>query len=152
MSKIAIFPGSFSPFSIGHKAIIEKALPLFDRIIIAVGTNSKKNQHFSIKKRIKWIKAVYFNNKKIQVKQYKGLTVDLCKKEKAGFIIRGLRNPNDFIFEKNIAQMNKKLNKDIETIFFITPSELSHISSSLIREIFKNKGDVQQFLPKEINL
>ena len=152
MSKTAIFPGSFSPFSIGHKAIIEKALPLFDKIIIAVGKNSKKNQDFSIRKRIKWIKAVYANNKKIQITQYEGLTVDFCKKEKASFIIRGLRNPNDFIFEKDIAQMNKKLNKNIETIFFITPPELSHISSSLIREILKNKGNVQQFLPKEINL
>ena len=152
MRKIAIFPGSFSPFTLGHQSIVDRALPLFDKIIIAVGKNSKKKQDFSIRERIEWIKTVYPNNKKIQVKQYEGLTVDLCKKEKAGFIIRGLRNPNDFMFEKNIAQMNKELNKDIETLFFVTPPELSHISSSLIREILKNKGDVKQFLPKAINL
>jgi pantetheine-phosphate adenylyltransferase len=152
MSKIAIFPGSFSPFSVGHQSIVDKALPLFDKIIIAIGINSEKNQYFSIEERLKWITAVYSKNQKIEVKRYEGLTVDFCKKEKANYILRGLRDSHDFKFEKNIAQMNKELNTNIETIFIITPPELSHISSSLIREIIKNGGDVKKFVPKEIDL
>jgi pantetheine-phosphate adenylyltransferase len=101
---------------------------------------------------MQWIKDVYNNNPKIDVKQYKGLTVDFCKKENANYILRGLRDSHDFKFEKNIAQMNKDLNPDIETIFIITPPELSHISSSLIRDIIKNGGDVSKFIPKEINI
>ena len=152
MKKIAVFPGSFSPFTIGHQSVIEKALPLFDTIIISIGINSEKNQYFSIEERMQWIKEVYSNNPKIEIKFYEGLTVDFCKKEGADFILRGLRDSYDFKFEKNIAQMNKDLNQDIETIFIITPPELSHISSSLIRDIIKNGGDVSKFIPKEINI
>ena len=152
MSKIAIFPGSFAPFSIGHQSIVDRALPLFDKIIIAIGINSEKNQYFSIEERLEWITVVYGINPKIEIKQYEGLTVDFCKKEKANYILRGLRDSNDFKFEKNIAQMNKELNTNIETIFILTPPELSHISSSLIRDIIKNGGDVKKFVPKEIDL
>ena len=152
MSKIAIFPGSFSPFTIGHQSIVDRALPLFDKIVISVGINSEKTQYFSIDKRMQWIKDVYNNNPKIDVKQYKGLTVDFCKKENANYILRGLRDSHDFTFEKNIAHMNKELNPNIETIFIITPPKISHISSSIIRDIIKNGGDVSKFIPKEINL
>jgi len=152
MSKIAIFPGSFSPFTIGHQSIIDKALPLFNKIIIAIGINSEKNQYFSIEERMQWIKDVYDNNPKIEVKFYEGLTIDFCKKENANFILRGLRDSHDFKFEKNIAQMNNDLNNEIETIFLITPPELSHISSTIIRDIIKNGGDVSEFIPKKINL
>ena len=152
MTKIAIFPGSFSPFTIGHQSIVNKALPLFDKIVISIGINPEKPQYFSIDERMQWIKDIYNNNPKIDVKQYKGLTVDFCKKERSNFILRGLRDSHDFKFEKNIAQMNKELNLDIETIFIITPPELSHISSSLIRDIIKHGGDVSKFIPKEINL
>ena len=152
MSKIAIFPGSFSPFTIGHQSIIDKALPLFNKIIIAIGINSEKNQYFSIEERMQWIKDVYDNNPKIEVKFYEGLTIDFCKKENANFILRGLRDSHDFKFEKNIAQMNNDLNNEIETIFLITPPELSHISSTIIRDIIKNGGDVSKFIPKEINI
>ena len=152
MTKIAVFPGSFSPFSIGHQSVIEKALPLFDKIIISIGINSEKDQYFSIDKRMQWIKDVYKNNPKIDVKQYKGLTVDFCKKENANYILRGLRDSHDFKFEKNIAHMNKELNPNIETIFIITPPKISHISSSIIRDIIKNGGDISKFIPKEINL
>tara|TARA_X000000368_G_C22897558_1_gene652549 strand:- start:413 stop:871 length:459 start_codon:yes stop_codon:yes gene_type:complete len=152
MTKIAIFPGSFSPFSIGHQSVIEKALPLFDKIIISIGINSEKDQYFSIQERMQWIESVYGNNNKIEIKRYEGLTVDFCKNEDANFILRGLRDSHDFKFEKNIAQMNKDLNPDIETIFIITPPELSHISSSLIRDIIKNGGDVSKFMPKKINI
>ena len=152
MTKIAVFPGSFSPFTIGHQAIVERGLLIFDKIIIAIGENNEKKHFFSINDRIQWIQNVYLKHPKIKVKSYKGLTVDFCKKEDANFILRGLRNSNDFKFERNITQTNKQLNNEIETIFFMTPPELSHISSTIIRDIIKNGGDVSQFLPKEIDL
>ena len=152
MKKIAVFPGSFSPFTIGHKSIIDRALPLFDKILIAIGINSEKKQYFSIEERMRWIKAVYKDNPKIEIKFYEGLTVDFCKKENAKFILRGLRNSHDFKFEKNTAQMNKDLNNDVETVFLITPPDISHISSTIIRDIIKNGGDVSRFIPKEINI
>ena len=152
MTKIAVFPGSFSPFTIGHQAIVERGLLIFDKIIIAIGENNEKKHFFSINDRIQWIQNVYLKHPKIKVKSYKGLTVDFCKKTGANFILRGLRNSNDFKFERHIAQTNNQLNNEIETIFFITPPELSHISSTIIRDIIKNGGDVSQFLPKEINL
>ena len=152
MTKIAVFPGSFSPFTIGHQAIVERGLLIFDKIIIAIGENNEKKHFFSINDRIQWIQNVYLKHPKIKVKSYKGLTVDFCKKEDANFILRGLRNSNDFKFERYIAQTNNQLNNEIETIFFMTPPELSHISSTIIRDIIKNGGDVSQFLPKEINL
>ena len=152
MNKIAVFPGSFSPFSLGHKAVIDSALPLFDKIIIAVGNNPEKNQYFSIKKRLKWINDVYKNMPNISVERYEGLTVDFCKTVNANFIVRGLRDSHDFKFEKNIAQMNKKLNAEIETIFIVTPPDLSHISSTILRDIIKNGGDISTFIPKEISI
>ena len=152
MTKIAVFPGSFSPFTIGHQAIVERGLLIFDKIIIAIGENNEKKHFFSINDRIQWIQNVYLKHPKIKVKSYKGLTVDFCKKKGANFILRGLRNSNDFQFERNITQTNNQLNNDIETIFFMTPPELSHISSTIIRDIIKNGGDVSQFLPKEIDL
>lgn len=152
VSKTAIFPGSFAPFTVGHQSIVDRALPLFDKIIIAIGINGEKNQYFSIEERMNWIESVYKNNPKIEVKRYEGLTVDFCKKENANYILRGLRDSHDFKFEKNIAQMNKELNATIETIFIITSPEISHISSSIIRDIIKNGGDVSKFIPKEIDL
>tara|TARA_B100000678_G_scaffold218362_1_gene185739 strand:+ start:20 stop:478 length:459 start_codon:yes stop_codon:yes gene_type:complete len=152
MNKIAVFPGSFSPFSLGHKAVVDSALPLFDKVIIAVGNNPEKNQYFSIKKRLKWINDVYKNMPNISVERYEGLTVDFCKTVNANFIVRGLRDSHDFKFEKNIAQMNKKLNAEIETIFIITPPDLSHISSTILRDIIKNGGDISTFIPKEISI
>jgi len=152
MTKTAIFPGSFSPFTIGHQSVVDRALPLFDKIIISIGINSEKNQYFSIEERLQWIKDVYGNNPKIEIKFYEGLTVNFCKKENANYILRGLRDSHDFKFEKGIAQMNKDLNKEVETIFIITPPEISHISSSIIRDIIKNGGDVSKFIPKEIDL
>ena len=152
MNKIAVFPGSFSPFTLGHKAVVDSALPLFDKVIIAVGNNPEKNQYFSIKKRLKWINDVYKDMPNISAEQYEGLTVDFCKIVNANFIVRGLRNSRDFRFEKNISQMNKELNAEIETIFIITPPKLSHISSTILRDIIKNGGDISAFIPKEITI
>tara|TARA_B100001564_G_C20094604_1_gene426543 strand:- start:31 stop:489 length:459 start_codon:yes stop_codon:yes gene_type:complete len=152
MRKKAVFPGSFAPFTIGHKSIIDRALSLFDKIIIAIGVNSNKKQCFSIEDRIKWIKDIYINNPKVIVKDYKGLTVDFCKKENAKYIIRGIRNVEDFNFEQNIAQMNYNLNNEIDTIFLVSAPEFSHISSTIVRDIIKNNGDVSKFIPKNINI
>ncbi|MDA9663548.1 pantetheine-phosphate adenylyltransferase [bacterium] len=152
MSKIAIFPGSFSPFTLGHKSLLDRALPLFDKIIISIGINSDKKEYFSFKKRGKWIEDIYKNNNKIEVRCYEGLTIEFCEKVGAEYIIRGLRNSQDFHYEKNIAQTNKDLNPYIETIFIMTTASLSNISSTIIRDIIKNGGDVSQYLPKEINL
>ncbi|MAO72210.1 MAG: pantetheine-phosphate adenylyltransferase [Flavobacteriales bacterium] len=152
MNNTAIYPGSFSPFTLGHKSVVDRALPLFEKIIIAIGINSEKNEYFSIEEREQWINEIYKNNSKIEVQFYEGLTVDLCEKVGANYILRGLRDSHDFKYEKNIAQTNKNLNDRIETIFIITPPEISHISSSIVRDIIKNGGDVSQFLPNEVDL
>tara|TARA_B100000427_G_scaffold275488_1_gene244040 strand:- start:460 stop:918 length:459 start_codon:yes stop_codon:yes gene_type:complete len=152
MTRIAIFPGSFSPFTNGHKSIVDRAMPMFEKIIIAIGINSKKDQYFSIEERIQWIKDIYKGNSKIEVKFYEGLTIDMCEKENANYILRGLRDSHDFKFEKNIAQTNKSLNPNIETIFLVSHPQVSHISSTIIRDIIKNGGDVSKFIPKEVNL
>lgn len=148
--RIAVFPGSFDPFTIGHKAIIEKALPLFDNIIIAIGVNSQKTPFFSLEKRINHIESVFKNKTNISIKTYTGLTTTFCQEHNAGFIIRGVRNSIDFEFEKNIAQMNHEISSGIETIFFVTPPELSHISSTIVRELLRFGSDVSSFIPGEI--
>ena len=152
MNKIAIFPGSFSPFTLGHQYVVDRALPLFDKIIISIGVNAEKNEYFSIDEREEWIKSVYKNNPKVKIKRYEELTVDFCKKTGAKYILRGLRNSHDFRYEKNIAQTNKDLNAEIDTIFIIGPARLAHISSTIIRDIIKNGGDVSHFIPQEIDL
>ena len=152
MKKTAVFPGSFSPFTLGHKSVVDKALPLFDKIIIAIGINPNKKEFFSTEERKKWILEIYKNNSNIEVCFFQGLTVDICKKFNATHIIRGVRNSHDFEYEKSIAQSNKKLNSKIETLLFITPPEISHISSTIVRDILKNGGNASQFLPKEVNL
>lgn len=152
MSNIAVFPGSFSPFTLGHQSIVNRSLPLFDKVVIAIGINAKKNQYFSIEEREEWINLIYQNNEQVEVQKYEGLTVDYCEKIGAKYIIRGIRDSHDFKYEKNIAQTNNDLNTNIETIFIITSPKLSHISSTLVRDIIKNGGDVTKFLPKEIDL
>lgn len=150
--KIAVFPGSFSPFTLGHQYVINRALPLFDKIIIGVGSNSSKEYYFSEKQRIQWMEDIFKDEPKIEIRKYDGLTVDFCKSINANFILRGLRNSKDFNYEKEIAQVNQTLNEEIETIFIITSSEYSHISSSLAREVAKNGGDISKFVPKGIKL
>lgn len=150
--KIAVFPGSFSPYTLGHKYIIDKALPLFDKIIIAVGKNSEKKYFFSEEQRLKWIKDLYQNEPKIEIKTYDGLTVDFCRINNAQFILRGLRNAKDFNYEKEIAQINQTIENSIETIFIITSKEYSHISSTLVREVAKYGGDISKFVPDGIKI
>lgn len=150
MIKKAVFPGSFAPFTKGHESVVLRALPLFDEIVIAVGTNSEKNEYFSLEERYKWILQVFTNEPKISVQKYEGLTIDFCEKVKANYILRGLRNSSDFKYEKGIAQMNRSMKKHIDTIFIITEPEVSHISSTLVRDVVKNGGNVSQFVPEGV--
>ena len=152
MRKIAVFPGSFDPITKGHESIIRRAIPLFDEIIVAIGVNPKKQYLFSVEKRIEWIKKVFHDMPKVRVKKYDGLTVDFCKAEKARFILRGLRATTDFEFERSIAQMNKQLYPEIETIFFLALSEFIAINSSIVRNIYSGGGNIDQFIPNGIKL
>ena len=147
--KKAVFPGSFDPLTLGHCDIINKSLNLFDEIVLAIGVNSTKESMFSIDQRKKFIHDEFINEEKIKILTYEGLTVDLCKKINANFIVRGLRNPADFEFEKTIAQTNKKLT-GIETVFFLTSPETAYISSSIVREIIINKGEYTKLVPKSV--
>ena len=145
----AIFPGSFDPITLGHVDIVNRALPLFDEIIISIGVNSDKKYMFSLEERINFIQRNYKNEPKIIVETYKGLTIDYCLKKNAEFILRGLRNPADFEFEKAIAQTNRKLS-NIETVFLLTSADTSFISSSIVRDVYRNKGDISGFVPKSV--
>ena len=149
--KRAVFPGSFDPITLGHQDIINKGLKVFDEIIIEIGENSDKKYMFSTKKRFEFVSTTFDNIKKIDVKCYNGLTVDFCKENDAQFIIRGLRNPADFEFEKRIALTNREMT-GIETIFFLTDSKNSFISSSIVRDLIKNKGDYKLFIPKGLSI
>lgn len=149
--KRAVFPGSFDPITNGHVDIIKRAIPLFDEIIIAIGTNSAKKYMFSLENRIDWIKKTFENESKVIVRNYDAmLTVDYCKQIDANFIIRGLRNPADFEFEKAIAQTNRKLAPEIETVFLLTSSGFSAISSSIVREVMLYDGDYTSLVPKAV--
>ena len=147
--KKAVFPGSFDPLTLGHCDIINKSLDLFDEIVLAIGVNSTKENMFSIDQRKKFINDEFTNQEKIKILTYDGLTVDFCKTINADFIVRGLRNPADFEFEKTIAQTNKKLT-GIETVFFLTSPETAYISSSIVREIIANKGEYTKLVPKSV--
>jgi len=147
MKKIAVFPGSFDPFTIGHESIIRRALPMFDEIIIMIGYNSNKRTYYPLSKRKDWIKQVFCDEPKIKVGKYEGLTVDYCRKVHAQYILRGLRTAADFEYERAIGQINKKMNEDIETVFLLTLPEHTAISSTIVRDILRHKGDASQFLP-----
>lgn len=145
----AIFPGSFDPITLGHVDIINRALPLFDEIIIAIGLNAEKKYMFSLKKREQFIANYYQNEPKISVYTYKGLTTEFCKKVNADFILRGLRNPADFEFEKAIAQTNRKLS-GIETVFLLTSADTAFISSSIVRDVYTHGGDISAMVPPSV--
>jgi len=152
MKRIAVFPGSFDPFTIGHQNIVLRAMPMFDEIIVAIGDNSLKKYMLSLEKRKAIIADTFKGFDAIKVELYEGLTVDYCNARGAKFILRGLRNSRDLDFEQPIAQMNKKLNNSIETVFLVNVPEFSAINSSIVRDIYLNGGDVSEFLPKGIKL
>ncbi|SNR60941.1 pantetheine-phosphate adenylyltransferase [Lutibacter flavus] len=145
----AIFPGSFDPITLGHVDIVNRALPLFDEIIIAIGINADKKYMFSLEERVNFIKETYKHEPKIKVLTYTGLTTDFCEKIDVDFILRGLRNPADFEFEKAIAQTNRKLTK-IETVFLLTSADTAFISSSIVRDVYRHGGDISKFVPKSV--
>ncbi len=142
----AVFPGSFDPITLGHVDIITRGLPLFDEIILAIGVNSDKKYMFSLEDRVRFLKETFKDEPKIKVETYKGMTVDFCKEQKAGYILRGLRNALDLEFEKTIGQTNFKMT-GVETVFFITSSGKSHISSTVVRDVIRNGGDYQFMVP-----
>lgn len=147
--KKAVFPGSFDPITLGHVDIISRALPLFDEIIIAIGVNDAKKYMFSLEERITFIKDTFKNEPKIVVDRYTGLTVEYCKKVNAEYMLRGLRNPADFEFEKAIAQTNRKLS-GIDTVFLLTSADTSFISSSIVRDVIRNNGDYTILVPDSV--
>ena len=147
----AVFPGSFDPITLGHFDIIQRALPLFDEIVIAIGINAEKKYMFSVEQRQQFIEKCFINEPKVKVITYSGLTIDLCQQIQAHFILRGLRNPADFEFEKAIAHTNRKLSK-IETVFLLTAANTSFISSSIVRDVIRNGGDYTQLVPEAVVL
>ena len=152
MKRIAVFPGSFDPITIGHESIIRRSMDLFDEIIIAIGVNSQKQYLYSLDQRINWIKKTFEKETKIRVDSYQGMTINYCTKNNAKYILRGLRTSSDFEFERGIAQMNNAMQKDLETVFIISNPEFSAINSTIVRDIIRNGGNAQQFVPKEIKL
>lgn len=146
--KIALFPGSFDPFTKGHASIVEKALGLFDKIVIGIGENAAKQYFYSLEERKKFISKVYNHEERVEVAVYTGLTIEACSEYGAKFILRGLRNSADFGFERNIAQMNHAMNPGVETVFLVTDPELSAISSTIIREIIRHGGNAKPFVPE----
>ena len=149
--KKALFPGSFDPITLGHIDIVTQGLLLFDEIIIAVGENSSKNNLFTMDQRLAFITEVFENNPKISVISYKGMTIDLCQKIDVNFILRGLRNSVDFEFEKSIAQVNRDM-ASVETVFLLASSTTAHISSTIVREVIKNNGAYQKFVPSAVTI
>jgi pantetheine-phosphate adenylyltransferase len=149
--KKAVFPGSFDPLTLGHEDIIKRAIPLFHEIVIAIGVNAEKKYMFSLAERKRFIEETFKNEPKVSVITYEGLTIDLCSKIKANYILRGLRNPADFEFEKAIAHTNRKLAK-IETVFLLTAAKTSYISSSIVRDVIRNGGEYEKLVPDAVRV
>lgn len=150
MKKIAVFPGSFDPITRGHESVIRRALPLFDTIVIAIGENSGKSGYFPLEQRMGWLKKIFAGEPKIQVESYTGLTIDFCRQTGANYILRGLRTAADFDFERGIGLMNRAMMPDLETVFLLSTPEYSALSSSIVREIHKNGGDIRKFVPENM--
>jgi pantetheine-phosphate adenylyltransferase len=150
MQRIALFPGTFDPITIGHLDIIHRALPLFDKLIIGIGRNANKTAMFSEEKRMKWIQEIFGDNPSVNVAVYEGLTVECCRKVGANFIVRGIRYVNDFEYEKAIADMNRSLDSRIETVFLTCLPQFTSVASTLVRDVIRNGGNARQFLPDAV--
>jgi len=148
MQRIALFPGTFDPITIGHLDIINRSLPLFDKLVIGIGRNANKEPMFSEEQRLAWIQEIYKDNPKVEAVLYDGLTIRCCQQVGAQFILRGIRYVNDFEYEKAIADMNRSLDNNIETIFLTCLPQYTSVASTLVRDVLKNGGDVMQFLPE----
>ncbi|MBC7423558.1 MAG: pantetheine-phosphate adenylyltransferase [Ferruginibacter sp.] len=152
MSRVCLFPGTFDPVTLGHIDIINRAMPLFDKVIVGIGRNVNKVPMFSEEMRLQWVKDIYKNEPKVEAVLYDGLTVNCCKQVGANFILRGIRYVNDFEYEKAIADMNRSLEGHIETVFLTCLPQFTSVASTLVRDVYKNGGDVSQFLPDAVNL
>ncbi len=150
--KTAVFPGSFDPITVGHVDIVKRGLEIFDKVVVALGNNSSKKYLFTSEQRLQWLHQVFADEKRVEVGYFEGLTVDYCKEIGANFLIRGLRNASDFDYEKTISQINNVVGEGIETVFFISQPTYSHISSTIVREVYKGKGDISPFIPAEITI
>lgn len=148
--RICVFPGTFDPITLGHKDVIDRALDMFDQLIIAIGVNSSKVPMFPLEQRLQWIQDIYPNDTRIKADSYKGLTVDYCRKMNARYILRGIRYVSDFEYEKAIADVNRAMDSSIETIFLTCTPQYTSIASTLVRDIIRNEGDVSQFLPDPV--
>ena len=151
MQRICLFPGTFDPVTLGHTDIIDRALPLFDKMYIGIGRNTNKQPMFSEAQRLGWLNDIYKNNPKVEAIVYDGLTVNCCKQVNANFILRGIRYVNDFEYEKAIADMNRSIAENIETIFLTCLPQFTSVASTLVRDVLKNGGDVSKFLPAVVN-
>ncbi len=150
MKKIAVFPGSFDPVTLGHVSIINRAVNLFDKIIVGIGINSEKKNLYSLEQRIEWLNDVFCLEPKVAVESYSGLTIDYCRKKNAQYILRGLRTAADFEFERGIGQVNSMIDNNIETIFLLTEAKYTPISSSIVRDVIRNGGDVSAMVPSVV--
>jgi pantetheine-phosphate adenylyltransferase len=151
MSRICLFPGTFDPVTLGHVDIINRAIPLFDKIIVGIGKNTTKAPMFTPEERLEWIREIYKNKSCIEGAIYEGLTVDFCKKVNAKFILRGIRYVSDFEYEKTIADANRTLDNSIETIFLTGEPKYTSVASTIVRDILRNGGDASQFLPDVVS-
>lgn len=152
MKKTAVFPGSFDPFTVGHEALVIRALMLFDKVIIAVGENTEKKNLFTIENRMKMISKVFDGESRVVVTRYRGLTVDFCRKNEASYILRGLRTAADFEYERAMGQMNRKMAPEIDTVFLLTSTEHTPVNSTIVRDIIVNGGDASMFVPSVIKI
>lgn len=152
MKKIAVFPGSFDPFTVGHEAIVKKSLNLFDEVIIAIGANALKKNYYSLETRKMMIRKTFQNEPRVTVEHYEGLTVDFCKTRNSAYLLRGLRTAADFEFERAIAQVNKAMAPEIESVFLLTSPEHSPVNSTIVRDIIRSGGNASMFLPKAIDI
>jgi len=150
--RIAVFPGSFDPITIGHVDLVKRALPLFDKIIVAVGINSSKKYLFTLEQRMQWLHDVFDQFPSVEVDQFENLTAHYCKRIGARYLLRGLRNASDFDYEKTISQLNHIVGDGIETVFLIAQPEYTHISSTIVREIIVGGADATPFIPKEVRV
>ncbi len=152
MKKIAVFPGSFDPFTVGHESVVRRSVHLFDQLIVAVGINTGKRALLSVESRVAMINDIFHDMEKVSADAFEGLTVDFCKKVNANYMVRGIRTAADFEYERAIAQVNKRMLPDVESIFLLTSPEHTPVNSTIIRDIIRNRGDASQFLPEGIDI
>ncbi|MCB9080349.1 MAG: pantetheine-phosphate adenylyltransferase [Lewinellaceae bacterium] len=152
MPNIIVFPGSFDPITVGHVDLVKRAIPLFDKIIVAVGLNTQKKALFSLEQRMEWLRQVFAEDPRVEVDYFEHLTADYCRRIGANYLLRGLRNASDFDYEKTISQLNHIIGDGLETIFLISQPSYSHISSTIVREIIKGGGDASPFIPSSIHI